>query len=90
MKTGTEHWRTIYQQSVGNGNQNSGLNGNYGTGSQNNFAIKGGNIVGTARNVGNDETGNLTNLNNPANHLSNTGANFRSNSVGGKTRLQIA
>jgi len=86
LKTGTEHWRTIYQQSVGNGNQNSGLNGSNGTGSQNNFAMKGGNIVG---NGGNVETGNITGLNNLGNHLSNTGTNFRSNSVGGKTRSQL-
>ena len=65
MKTGTEHWRTIYQQSVGNGNQNSGLNVNNGTGSQNNFTIKGANIVGSGRN---GETGNPTDFGNTGNH----------------------
>lgn len=82
LKTGTEHWRTVYQQSISNPNQ-AALNGNsslaYRTGNSNannNNRDGNGTLAGNAGQAGQDAQGNL--------------ANTRSKSLGGKTKAQVA
>lgn len=91
LKTGTEHWRTIYQQTVGANKGGLGNGTNNGFGSQKNFSqSEVGNGANNQENGPNGQNGQGTGFGNTGNNFGNTGASLRSNSLGGKTRAQLA
>ena len=75
LQTGTEHWRTVYQQSLSNPNQADTVNNTLAQ--RTSFNINGSQVGNT--NQAADANGSQMNL-----------ASMRSQSMGGKTKAQIA
>lgn len=93
LKTGTEHWKSIYNKTYGNPGQGMGLTGNnFNNG--NNIKNPNNNNLNTGdKGDGGQNNNNLAGSGNNAGNAQGKGGNnlfgTRSSSLGGKTRAQL-